>query len=71
MHRPEAVERTRRGAARAIKIAGVMPAARYFDLIREMENPYNHRLRLVGSAQRRGIKPTARPLNYSYVPDSN
>ncbi len=37
-----------------------MPA-RYFDLIREMkQNTYNHRLRLVESAQERGIKPTAR-----------
>ena len=37
-----------------------MAAARYFDLIREMKNAYNHRLRLVESAQQRGIKPTAR-----------
>jgi transposase len=37
-----------------------MTAARYFDLIREMENAYNHRLRLVESAGQRGIKPTAR-----------
>jgi len=36
-------------------------SARYFDLIREMKlNTYNHRLRLVESAQERGIKPTAR-----------
>lgn len=35
--------------------------ARYFDLVREMKhNAYNHRLRLVESAQDRGIKPTAR-----------
>jgi transposase len=34
--------------------------ARYFDLIREMRDAYNHRLRLVESAQQRGIKPTAR-----------
>jgi transposase len=33
--------------------------ARYFDLVREMNNPYNHRLRLVESAKQRGIKPTA------------
>jgi transposase len=33
---------------------------RYFDLVREMKNPYNHRLRLVESAKQRGIKPTAR-----------
>ena len=37
-----------------------MAAARYFDLIREMKNAYNHRLRLVESAKQRGIKPTAR-----------
>jgi transposase len=35
-------------------------AVRYFDLVREMKDPYNHRLRLVQSAQQRGIKPTAR-----------
>ena len=34
--------------------------ARYFDLVREMKNAYNHRLRLVESARQRGIKPTAR-----------
>jgi len=34
-------------------------AARYFDLVREMKNPYNHRLRLVESAKQRGIKTTA------------
>jgi len=33
---------------------------RYFDLVREMKNPYNHRLRLVESVKERGIKPTAR-----------
>ena len=32
----------------------------YFDLIREMRDAYNHRLRLVESARQRGIKPTAR-----------
>src|SRR6201988_2539273 len=37
-----------------------MTAARYFDLLREMKNAYNHRLRLVESARQRGIKPTAR-----------
>jgi transposase len=36
-----------------------MTAARYFDLIREMSDAYNHRLRLVESARQRGIKPTA------------
>src|SRR5262249_62036309 len=34
--------------------------ARYFDLVREMKNAYNHRLRLVESAKQRGINPTAR-----------
>jgi transposase len=33
---------------------------RYFDLVREMKSPYNHRLRLVESAKQRGIKSTAR-----------
>jgi len=37
-----------------------MAAARYFDLVREMRDAYNHRLRLVESARQRGIKPTAR-----------
>ncbi len=37
-----------------------MTTARYFDLIREMENAFNHRLRLVRWAQQRGIKKTAR-----------
>jgi transposase-like protein len=37
-----------------------MTAACYFDLVREMKNAYNHRLRLVESAHQRGIKPTAR-----------
>ena len=35
-------------------------AARYFDLIREMRDAYNHRLRLIESVRQRGIKPTAR-----------
>ena len=35
-------------------------AARYYDLIREMKNAYNHRLRLVASVRQRGLKPTAR-----------
>lgn len=34
--------------------------ARYYDLVREMRDAYNHRLRLVQSARQRGIKPTAR-----------
>jgi transposase-like protein len=35
-------------------------SARYFDLVREMKNAYNHRLRLVEAVRERGIKPTAR-----------
>jgi len=34
--------------------------ARYFDLVRDMKHPYDHRLRLVESAKHRGIKATAR-----------
>ncbi len=34
--------------------------ARYFDLVRDMKHPYDHRLRLVESAQQRGIQATAR-----------
>ena len=38
-----------------------MPSpAPYFDLIREMKDAYNHRLRLVDYARRNGIKATAR-----------
>jgi Helix-turn-helix domain len=35
-------------------------SVRYFDLVREMKDAYNHRLRLVESANQRGIKPTAK-----------
>ncbi|MGB7729877.1 MAG: helix-turn-helix domain-containing protein, partial [Candidatus Acidiferrum sp.] len=35
-------------------------SVRYFDLVREMRDAYNHRLRLVESAKQRGIKPTAK-----------
>jgi hypothetical protein len=35
-------------------------SARYFDLVREMKDAYNHRLRLVESARQHGIKATAR-----------
>ena len=35
-------------------------SAPYFDLIREMKNAYNHRLRLVARARQHGIKTTAR-----------
>jgi transposase len=34
--------------------------APYFDLVREMKNAYNHRLRLVAHARQHGIKATAR-----------
>jgi transposase-like protein len=44
-----------------------MAAARYFDLIREMRNAYNHRTRLVESARKRGIKPTARLFTTSIL----
>ena len=37
-----------------------MAAARHFDLVREMRDAYNHRLRLVQFARQHGIKPTAR-----------
>jgi len=37
-----------------------MSTVRYFDLVREMKDAYNHRLRLAESAQQRGIKATAR-----------
>ena len=33
---------------------------RYFELVRDMKNAYNLRLRLVESARQRGLKPTAR-----------
>jgi hypothetical protein len=32
-------------------------SVRYFDLVREMKDAYNHRLRLVESAKKRGINP--------------
>jgi transposase len=34
--------------------------ARYYDLVREMRDAYNHRLRLVQFARQHGIKPAAR-----------
>jgi transposase-like protein len=37
-----------------------MAAAPYFDLVREMRDAYNHRLRLVQHARQHGIKPAAR-----------
>jgi hypothetical protein len=36
------------------------PRARYFDLIREMRDRYDHRLRLVQYARQHGIKAGAR-----------
>jgi transposase len=42
-------------------------SAAYFVLLREMRDPYNHRLRLVQSARQIGIKPTAR-LFHTTVP---
>jgi hypothetical protein len=44
------------------------PAARYYDLVREMSDPYNHRLRLVESARQRGIKPPARLFASTVAP---
>jgi transposase-like protein len=38
----------------------MVTSGRYFDLVREMKNPYNHRLRSVESVRQRRIKPTAR-----------
>jgi transposase len=37
-----------------------MADVRYFDLVREMRDAYNHRFRLVQSARQIGVKPTAR-----------
>jgi hypothetical protein len=34
-------------------------AARYFDLVREVKDAHNHQVRLVESAKRIGIEPTA------------
>jgi transposase-like protein len=54
----------RRGRSRAARWAfnplAMSAPARYLDLVREMKNAYNHRLRLVESARQRGLKPTAR-----------
>ena len=36
------------------------PPARYYDLIREMKNAFNHRLRLVDYARQHGLKAAAR-----------
>jgi hypothetical protein len=38
----------------------MVTSGRYFDLVREMKNAYNHRLGLVESVRQPGIKPTAR-----------
>jgi transposase-like protein len=48
------------GGAGPIESARQAAPARYFDLVREMKDTYNHRLRLVESARQRWIKPTAR-----------
>jgi len=45
---------------RAYNNAGMTAPVRYFDLVCEMKNAYNRRLRLLESANRRAIKPTAR-----------
>ena len=45
------------GRARQIKSAHGRPR---FDLVREMRDAYNHRLRLVQHARQHGIKPAAR-----------
>src|ERR1700740_2957517 len=37
-----------------------MSAARYFDLVREMRDAYNHRLPFIHYARRQAIKPAAR-----------
>ena len=49
-----------RAARRARDPVGMTAVARYFDLVREMNNTYNRRLRLPESAERRGINPTGR-----------
>jgi hypothetical protein len=49
-----------RAARRAYNPPGMTAAGRYFDLVREMKNAYNHRLRQLESAKRRGFKPSAR-----------
>jgi len=38
-------------------------AVRYYDLIRDMKNPFNHRLRLVAYARQKGIKAAAREFH--------
>jgi hypothetical protein len=38
------------------------PPARYFDVIREMRDGYNHRLRLVQYTRQHGVKARARNL---------
>ena len=37
-------------------------AVRYYDLIRDMKNAFNHRLRLVQYARQKGLKATAREV---------
>src|SRR6202046_1627379 len=43
--------------------------ARYFDLVRDMKHPYDHRLRLVESAKQLGIKATAALLSSAAARD--
>src|SRR5881628_2733356 len=49
----------------------MLTSVRYFDLVREMKDAYNHRLRLVESAKQRGIKPTARLFVTTVLPSAN
>ncbi len=50
------------GGARRVNGRVMATSARYFDLVREMKDAYNHRLRLVESAKRIGINPVQRQL---------
>jgi hypothetical protein len=43
-------------------------AVRYYDLIRDMKNPFNHRLRLVAYARQKGIKAPAREFHTTVPP---
>ena len=52
----------RRASAWRVKSERHDSPTRHFDLVREMKNPYNHRLPLVESAKQRGIKSTAQLL---------
>jgi hypothetical protein len=39
------------------------PSLRYFELIRQMKNPFSYRLGLVGYARQHGIKTAARAFH--------